>query len=35
MQSKKVFLAVVLDEKGKPKCYIDIADIRTLLLRSD
>jgi hypothetical protein len=35
MQSKKVFLAIVLDEKSKPKYYIDTADVRTLLLRAD
>ena len=35
MQSKKVFLAIVLDDKKAPKYYIDTADIRTLLLRTD
>jgi hypothetical protein len=35
MQNKKVSLAVVLDEKKAPKYYIDTADVRTLLLRTD
>jgi hypothetical protein len=34
MQSKRVFLAVVLDDKKAPKYYIDTGDVRILMLRT-
>jgi hypothetical protein len=34
MQSRKVYIAIVLDEKGMPKQYIDTADVRNLLLKT-
>jgi len=35
MNTKGVFIAVVVDEKGKPQQYIDTGDIRSLLMRLD
>lgn len=35
MKAKNVFIAIVVDEKGKPIQYIDTGDIRSLLLQLD